>query len=553
MDGCRKCFSRGREPCTRRGVNRLTALLIAIALWAGIYLPGLGSPELKGEEGRRIMPAVEMARGGDWVVPHVGGEPFLRKPPLVQWCMAGSFKVIGMNPWAARLPSALSVLALAAVIILATKGWLIAEQSLLAAVVMMTQVAMIDKCRLAELEAIYISLSGIAMVLWMSWWARGRSPWLLWVVPFVFNGLALLAKAPMHLVFFYAVVIAALWQAREMRRLWSLAHLAGISVMLGIFAAWAVPYYARVDHAQLAETLNNQAVQRFTGAEVDMGRWALNIPSGLGDHLPWVLFVPLLWMRAAADGLHERSAALLRGGRWAVAGCFVVLLLIPGVLPRYVLPVTAPFSILLAQVLWDCPRRVQHWWRYTAFGLTFVVFLAAVVSPFLLANADKHGAADISPALAVALILPVFCGALLLMALRRRLHEPLHLTLWTGLVVVMAMCLFAIVAVPWMRLHEELRPFAQRIDEVVPEGKKVVAYSVGDFAPLLATIFYMQTETVYASSDKAAPDGEQYYLLRGKQREKFEKKFRVVGAPVAEMEGKEGEKPAVVVRAERRK
>src|SRR5712672_3770958 len=52
-------------------VNRLTALLLATVLWAGIFLPGLGSLEMKGEEGRRVMPAVTMAEGGGWVVPHV--------------------------------------------------------------------------------------------------------------------------------------------------------------------------------------------------------------------------------------------------------------------------------------------------------------------------------------------------------------------------------------------------------------------------------------------------------------------------------------------------
>src|SRR5688572_9691147 len=159
-------------------MNRLTALLIAIALWAGIFLPGLGSTEFKGEEGRRVMPAVTMLEGGSWIVPQVGGKPFLRKPPLVQWCMAGSMHVFGKNAWAARLPSALGVLALVAVIILCTRRWLIAEQSLLAAIIFMAQIAMIEKCRLAELEAIYVALSGIALVLWMSWWAEERSPWL---------------------------------------------------------------------------------------------------------------------------------------------------------------------------------------------------------------------------------------------------------------------------------------------------------------------------------------------------------------------------------------
>src|SRR5215218_4144935 len=118
---------------------RAKALLVVLLLWAAIFLPGLGSTEIKGEEGRRIMPAVTMLEGGSWTVPYVGGKPFLRKPPLVQWCMAASMKVFGRTVWAARLPSALSVLALAIAIILGTRGWLIAEQSLLAAIVMMVQ------------------------------------------------------------------------------------------------------------------------------------------------------------------------------------------------------------------------------------------------------------------------------------------------------------------------------------------------------------------------------------------------------------------------------
>ena len=112
-------------------MNRLTALLLAAALWGGIFLPGLGSTEMKGEEARRVMPAITMLEGGSWLVPNVGGLPYLRKPPLVQWCIAGSMKVFGHNTFAARFPSALSVLALAMVMILATRGWLIAEQSLL--------------------------------------------------------------------------------------------------------------------------------------------------------------------------------------------------------------------------------------------------------------------------------------------------------------------------------------------------------------------------------------------------------------------------------------
>ena len=548
----KKSFPAERRLLQKERVNRLNAFLIAAALWAGIFLPGLGSTEFKGEEGRRVMPAVTMLEGGSWLVPYVGGKPFLRKPPLVQWCIAGSLKVFGHNAWAARLPSVLSVLVLAGVIIFATRGWLISEQSLVAAIVMMVQVATIEKCRLAELEAIYVALSGIAMVLWMSWWSQGRSPWLVWIVPMVFNALALLAKAPLHLLFFYSVVVATLVAAGEMRRLWSWAHLAGVLIMLGIVAAWAVPYLQEVSAGEAGVVWKRQFVERVMGAEVDVSKWLMNIPNGLANHLPWVLFAPLLWRKDATLGQRTRAGALLRGGRWAIAGCFIGLLLIPGVLPRYVQPLVAPFSVLLAPVLWDCPKRFRHWWRYSVFALTLLVFAGAVVAPFIVASAVGKGADALHPAVAGLALLLIFSAALLLMSLRRRLHQTLHLVLWTGLVAVMAISLYATTAVPWMSLNEDIRPFAQRIDDRMPANSRLVAYGLDDFAPLLGTLFYLQTPFIYASDAEHAPEGEELYLLRGKDRAKFEKRFNIFGEPLAVWDAKEDKQSSVVVRAQRK-
>src|SRR3954452_19654702 len=95
-------------------MSRAPAFAFVILCWAAIYLPGLGSLEIKGEEGRRILPAVTMLETGNYLVPQVGGEPYFRKPPLVNWLVAASFKMTGVrNEWTARLPSALCVLAVA--------------------------------------------------------------------------------------------------------------------------------------------------------------------------------------------------------------------------------------------------------------------------------------------------------------------------------------------------------------------------------------------------------------------------------------------------------
>ena len=70
----------------------LRACLLVGLLWAGIYLSGLGSVPLKHEEPRRALPAVRMLATGDWLVPWIGANPYLRKPPLLNWLIASSLR-----------------------------------------------------------------------------------------------------------------------------------------------------------------------------------------------------------------------------------------------------------------------------------------------------------------------------------------------------------------------------------------------------------------------------------------------------------------------------
>src|SRR5258708_30057132 len=88
-------------------MSRVPAILIVLLVWAAIYLPALGSLAIKGEEGRRILPAVRMIETGDYIVPRVGSATYFRKPPLVNWLVAGAVQIFWvLNAMAARLPSA---------------------------------------------------------------------------------------------------------------------------------------------------------------------------------------------------------------------------------------------------------------------------------------------------------------------------------------------------------------------------------------------------------------------------------------------------------------
>src|SRR5262249_44127983 len=54
----------------------------------------------------------EMLAAREWLVPLVGGRPFIDKPILFHWLQAASFVVLGTTEFAARLPTALAAIAL---------------------------------------------------------------------------------------------------------------------------------------------------------------------------------------------------------------------------------------------------------------------------------------------------------------------------------------------------------------------------------------------------------------------------------------------------------
>ncbi|MBL1175975.1 ArnT family glycosyltransferase [Pantanalinema sp. GBBB05] len=56
--------------------------------------------------------ARQMTVTGDWITPYFNGDTRFDKPPLIYWLMAIAYKTFGVNEWSARLPSALSALAL---------------------------------------------------------------------------------------------------------------------------------------------------------------------------------------------------------------------------------------------------------------------------------------------------------------------------------------------------------------------------------------------------------------------------------------------------------
>ena len=85
--------------------------LLAINFTAFVW--HLGSTSLVDETEPLFAEAArQMTVTNNWITPYFNGETRFDKPPLIYWSMALGYRLIGVNEWAVRLPSALGAIAI---------------------------------------------------------------------------------------------------------------------------------------------------------------------------------------------------------------------------------------------------------------------------------------------------------------------------------------------------------------------------------------------------------------------------------------------------------
>jgi 4-amino-4-deoxy-L-arabinose transferase-like glycosyltransferase len=428
---------------------------LVLLIWAAIYLPALGSLEIRGEEGRRILPGVTMNESGNYLVPRIGSRFYFRKPPLINWITAASFKLTGVrSEWTARLPSALAVLTVALALIRLGTSSLGSTGSLLAAIVWLANAGNIEKGRLIEIEALYVSLTALAFIFWVAAYRTEKSGMRLWFFPALFLGLAMLAKGPLpHLLFFYGPVIALLWHDRKLSLLANRAHGTALLLMFGIFIAWALPaFFSSHDTTHVARVWSRQFSGRMSGEGFDFRSWITNIPRSLAYLLPWL---PLgLLQFDEPQALWQRSRALLIG----IVIPLVLVDLMPGALPRFAMPALGPAAWWSGELL---SQENLHWPRWLG-GKDFSAQLRNQI--FVIVTA----------------------------------------------IIAIGMFGYATLVVPRLHRGEKIKTHARQINAIVPPN--VPLYAVDpQYQPYL---FYVNAPVRYAGSIDELPPDTKFFLVQ---------------------------------------
>jgi 4-amino-4-deoxy-L-arabinose transferase-like glycosyltransferase len=364
------------------------------ALWTVILLSlavsvtlAISIPLVDPDEGRNAEVAREMSVDGDLVIPHLGGMPYLDKPPALFWAAAAAIRIAGPSRWAPRLPAMLAgVLTLLALASLARR---IADDTLA-----WRAAALLAVAPLFTIISAYVIFDMLLTLCVTLVWTLLAQEWIDGPSPrrraMMFLGVALgiLTKGPVMLMWAIGGSVATALLARRRAPLAWLAWWPGWAIVLATAGVWFAlacarhPEYPR--YAFLEESFERMTTRNF---HRNQPWWFALVTIAVGA-LPWSLVTPWSAARfrpvsadtasahssAASSEISSRASAALTVASGFVLFAMVFFTLSSSKLVTYLLPSIPPLA-LLAAVAWSTVRGRAR----AAFPLLFAVTPALLI------------------------------------------------------------------------------------------------------------------------------------------------------------------------------
>jgi 4-amino-4-deoxy-L-arabinose transferase-like glycosyltransferase len=528
---------------TAATTSSLAALLL---LWALVVVAGLfARPLLPIDETRYLSVAWDMWLRHNWLVPHLNGEPYPHKPPMLFWLINAGWAVFGVNDFTARLVAPVFAgLNLVMVMVLAGRLWpenanarilaplFLAGGTYFAGYGSLTYFDMLQSfCALLGWYGILVATDG-----------RMRAGW---IIAGVAMGLGILTKGPVILLYVLPVALFAPFWMRDWSGLssgakmpswlpfgrgkaagstaastpvgetastsmpnwksWYIGMGASILLCAVIGLAWAVPagiyggavYRNAIFWGQTA----GRMVDSFAHVE-PIYYYLVALPLML---LPWLLWGGL-W-RALFGFNWTRD--LDRGLRLAIIMIVVLMLafsLISGKRVHYILPVLPLVSLVFARILGE--GRGHRFDLLPLAAFVILVGVVGVVAPFLPRFFHKI------PAWVGMLdgwwgIFLIAAGAALLFARAGRLATVRMIAMVSLLLVAMVF----LIAAPRLAVDYNMQPLAHYLKGQQDQGRDIAYWGKYHaqfqfLGRLQRPVAMLETQKEMADWLQMHPDGE---------------------------------------------
>lgn len=427
-------------------------------------------------------PAREMLATGNWIMPTIGGVPFVDKPPLTPWLIAASITLFGESEWAVRLPSVLAANLTALMIAGLAARWFGNRLGAIAGLMQFTTYYVLQLARLGECDIQLVAAVTGAMCCFALAnvdGPRGRSTarWLPWAF-YLATGLAFLIKGPIGPGFIIAGCLLFLLVSQDVKGLRFFCSPIGLAILLACIVPYCLMAYATFP--EILDGWRKHNLGRFHG------EFKQNKPS-----LFYLYSVPLIllpWFPLVAWTV----VSSMRQGRfveplWRFAACWIapgmtVLCLSRFKTSHYPAPLMPMLTIAAALGLVEFIQfrhrgRLRFGWQ-AALTVVACAVVVGVVQYLRPAGADAM------------CVLIAILGAGILAALeceRRQWLEP-QLAVTFAMVWLIVAGVHAFV----MQHHDTYRDqkaLALRVNKLVPPGQTLHMVAL----PENQTTYYLQT------------------------------------------------------------
>ncbi len=317
------------------------------------------------DEGYYAAIVAEMNRRGEWVTPYFNGHPWFEKPILLYWLAKPCIALFGV--WVGpRVPSILATAGLYALVAWFARRRLSVRSEVLAPLILGSSLLVVAAGRMMLTDPLLVlCLSAAFITFWESLVDRPQ-----WRILTAFClGLGVLAKGPVALILFVPIAGWTFYREKDLRSTFRGSWLPGVLVLVATICIWYVPAYLANGKFFVDEFLIKQNIGRFTGGDQahtlhGPAGWVFYIPILLLGMAPWSFLLFRAWpKRDRSVGVpadvrivgEDANATSLRRyfATWGLT-IFLFFSISGAKLPHYVLPVTVPFALLVAD---DLARR----------------------------------------------------------------------------------------------------------------------------------------------------------------------------------------------------
>jgi 4-amino-4-deoxy-L-arabinose transferase-like glycosyltransferase len=340
-------------------------ILLALLLLSGLlFFLGLGDMGLTDrDEGRNAEAGREMFESGDRLTPTFNGELRVAKPVFLYWLMEQSYRLFGVNEFAARFPSALFGVGL----ILMHYLFLVHQRdrtiALFGGLMLLLNLEILGLGRMALTDSILIFFTTASLYgFWLGLHGeKGARRWI-WMF-YVGMAIATLTKGPVGFALPLITAALYLFWTRRWQDFWQKGvPLAGML----LFVLLAAPWYAAmflVHGDAYATGAKAHTIGRFLSPmEGHQGTIFFYLPVLLLGFFPWSALLPVPLYRTFKDWYlirrartHPASTEIseldLFAALWLV-GTFVFFTVSATRLPHYIGPLF-PAAALLAASYWS--------------------------------------------------------------------------------------------------------------------------------------------------------------------------------------------------------